>query len=159
LSDTDDVRQVDRLRHLGSMGSVPVGTQVFVHEDGIVYIGVGTTTPKIAERIGWDQENIWMPEHVLQYVQLRHAPVVDPVTTAAFVLRHPMSVHQDRGSRHLTYFLVDAAVIREQGFLQSSSSRFVDAIVELRYVPGGSILRLFHLSPRNRNQGGMQLWP
>ena len=71
----------------------------------------------------------------------------------------PLSVHKDRERENVTYFIVDGASLRGSGLLRSNSTRYVDAAVELRQVPSGNVLRLFHLSPRDQNQGGMQLWP
>lgn len=59
-------RRVPHLRDLGTIPAVPIGTRVMVDEDQKAYIGVGFTSPEIANRLGWDQENIWMPEHALQ---------------------------------------------------------------------------------------------
>lgn len=47
------------------MDVMPVGTRVYVEEDGIRYIAVGNTTPQIAQLLGWTQANVWMPEHAL----------------------------------------------------------------------------------------------
>ncbi|WP_238538461.1 hypothetical protein [Nitrolancea hollandica] len=132
---------------------------MMVDEDQKAYIGVGFTSPEIANRLGWDQENIWMPEHALQWIQANHATLSDPIGAAHIILNHPRSVHQDLQSDDGIYFITDAEELRSGGLLKSRSTRYVDAVVRFEWVSDGAFLRPFHLSPRKRNQGGFQLWP
>lgn len=156
---TAEPQRVSRLRDLGLMGPVPVGTRVVVEEDEVIYTGVGITNPEIARRIGWSHANIWVPGHVLTRIAARPLPFVDTVSVASMIMQRPTSVHQGTRQFNHIYCIVDADVVRREGLLLSRSARYVDAVVELRHVSGGTILRLFHLSPRGKNQGGMQLWP
>jgi hypothetical protein len=159
MTGNDAPRRVEQLRDLGTMEPVPAGTRVYVEEDHTTYISAGTTTPAIAQRIGWEHANIWIPDHVLIRMTARPLPFVDIISVASIVMRRPSSVHQGTRQTNHVYFIVEASVIRDAGLLLSRSARFVDAVVELRHVSGGNILRLFHLSPRGKNQGGAQLWP
>lgn len=148
------------LRDLGTMGLVPAGTQVQVAEDGFLYIAVGNTSPHIAQRLGWTQANIWMPEHVLRDIMGKRSWIIpDPVAAAALILAIPVTVRKDQRPDDAVRFIVEATELRRRGLLQSASTRYVDTLVELREAPGGNLLRLFHLSPRGKNQGGEQLWP
>ena len=78
--------RVSRLRDLGEMPAVAIGTRVFVDEDEHVHIGVGSTTAEIAARLGWRQENGWMPEHVERGIRLKHRVIRDPIATVVLVL-------------------------------------------------------------------------
>ena len=142
------------------MELVPVGTRVFVHEDGITYIGVGNASSEIAERIGWTQVNVWMPEHVYTYALTKRSRIFPkPALLASSILTHPDSVHRAVRRNDAWYFITSGTALRDRRVLTSESTRYVDAAIELRHVSGGSVLRLFHLSPRNRNYGGEKLWP
>ncbi len=152
------IDRVSRLRDLGDMPPVAIGTRIFVEEDAHLYIAVGSTTAEIAERLGWVQENVWLPEPVEKRIQLKHRVIRNSVAAAAFVLGNPSGVHQGRHPDEW-YFIIDAGIIRDEGLLQSSSTRYVDAVVELRSAHGGAYLRVFHLSPRKKNHGGIHLWP
>lgn len=157
----DDTEHVVRLSDLAGMNFVHVGTRVIVQEDGIAYYNVGLIPNDIAQRIGWLRStNVWMPEHVVQYVlDKRSNAFPNPVLLAAALIEAPSSVHQDTRWPDARYFFGDGDILRERGVLHSASTRYVDAAIELRQVPGGSLLRLFHLSPRRQNLGGKQLWP
>lgn len=98
------------------MPAVAIGTRVFVEEDESVYISVGNTTAEIAARLGWTQENVWMPEHALKWNRTWHPVILDPPGTAALVLRHADSVHEDQKyPQNAWYFLVDGDVLRTAG--------------------------------------------
>jgi hypothetical protein len=160
LGGNDDAHQVERLRDLGALDPLPVGTRVRVHEDGILYIGIGNALPEVAAHIGWGQANVWMPEHVYRYsVAKRSSIFPEPALLASSVLTHPDSVHRDVRRNDAWYFITSGTVLRDRRVLTSESTSYVDAAIELRRVSGGSVLRLFHLSPRNRNYGGEKLWP
>lgn len=151
-----------RLRQLADLLAEPrlsAGRRLLVEEDGIVHISVGRVRPEIGERLGWTYENVWMPEHVLRYIEMQHAVITDPIVATATILQQPASVHEDRVDPTKRYFVMDAAELRGLGLLTSQSTRYVDAVVELRQVPGGNLPRLFHRGPRKRNRGGRQLWP
>lgn len=155
----EDIRRVAYLRDLGAMDLVAAGTQVMVEEDGVIHTSIGNTIPEIARRLGWFHANIWIPDHVVARIEARPLPFADTVLVASAVVQRPTSVHQGTRQPNHVYFIVDANVVRSEGLLLSRTARYVDAVVELRRVSGGTILRLFHLSPRDKNQGGMQLWP
>lgn len=155
-----DPRRLTHLSDLAREPAIPVGSRVLVAEDGHIYISIGNTTPAIAARLGWTQANVWMPEHVLTGINWRHPVIIDPITSASRVLQAPLSVHEDpRGRPDHSYWIIPAQALRNEGLLASRSTRYVDAVVELRYVGESGLLRIFHLSPRSRNQGGLQLWP
>lgn len=157
--DASHDRQVEHLRDLGTMEILPAGTRVLCTEDGIVYIHVGRVSQEIARKIAWPDSNIWMPDHALLQISLRHSELLDVVTVASLVVRQLESVHPGQRAAEHRYLIVDASAVRDQGLLRSTSARFVDAVVELRPVSGGSILRMFHLGPSHRNKGGPPLWP
>lgn len=161
MSETDDTEHVVRLRDLARLDIRPVGSRVLIQEDGILYHSIGSVPDDIAYQIGWPSSmNVWMPEHVVQYVlDKRSNAFPSPVLLAATLIEAPLSVHLDTRWHDARYFFGDGDVLREREVLHSVSTRYVDAAIELRQVPGGSLLRLFHLSPRRRNLGGKQLWP
>jgi hypothetical protein len=138
---------------------VPVGTRVFVQEDGIIYTGVGQTRIEIASRLGWTQPNIWIPEDAFQDISHEHDVYTSVSLAASSVLQHPLSVYKGRGPP-FTSFVIEGDTLRDHGLLTSRSTQFVDAVVESRRSTGERMfLRLFHLSPATRNKGDMQLWP
>lgn len=159
MSDTEESESIPRLHQLGTMDRVPIGTRVYVEEDGFIYIGVGNTSSQMARRLGWTQANIWMPEHVESSILLKHRVFPNPVVSAQVVLTNPSSVHNDRRGPGFIYFFVTAERLREAELLTSRSTDFVDGVVELRHVSGGQVLRFFHLAPVDRNKGGRQIWP
>lgn len=147
------------LGELATEVSVPVGTRIFVEEDGIIYTSVGQTRPEIASRLGWTQPNIWLPSPALRDMRIYHEVIVDHINAAALALQNPFSVHEGRDEGQY-YFFLYAELFREAGLLTSRSTRFIDAVVQLREtIDGSKLLRLFHLSPATRNKGGRQLWP
>lgn len=149
-----------RLRDLGTIEAVQVGTRVAVEEHGILYIAVGNTTSQITQRLGWMQANVWMPEHILRAIVAKRGwIIVDPVAAASLVLANPVTVRNNERPNNAVRFIADATELRRHHLLRSASTRYVDTLVELREVPDGNLLRLFHLSPRSKNQGGEQLWP
>lgn len=141
------------------MAVVPVGIRILVDEDRNVYVSIGNTTAEIRERLGWTQQNVWMPEHVEQYILRKHGVFSDPIAIAHAVLSTPTSVHLDSYEEDQFYFVVGRDRLIEQGFALSDGISMVDAMVELRQVQDTELLRFFHLSPRDRNRGGLQLWP
>ena len=58
------MEEVATLAELAIAPSLEVGTRVLVREYGYVYISVGNTLPEIRSRLGWTQDNVWMPDHV-----------------------------------------------------------------------------------------------
>jgi hypothetical protein len=142
------------------MEPMPVRTQVLVEEDGFLYIALGNTSPPIAQRLGWTQANVWLPEHaLLAILRKRGWVILDPVAAATEVLAHPIIVRRDQRPDDAVCFIAEPSNLRQLGLLRSETTRYVDALVELRKVPGGNLLRLFHLSPRDNDEGGEQLWP
>jgi hypothetical protein len=160
LPNTDGTRQVDRIVELGSLEPVSTGTIIQVAEDGYDYTCVGHIPSDIASHINWPTNQVWMPQHVIADVQSKRGWIIlDPVAVASLVIHRPDSAWKDTRSDNAVRFVVGANGIREPGLLNSVSTRFVGAIVELRKVPGGSVLRLFHLSPQTSEQKGTKLWP
>ena len=152
-------RRVEHLHDLGTMDLVPVGTRVYVEEDGIAYIGVGSTTLIIAQHVGWTLSNVWIPDHVEMRIVVKHGVFPSIVAAAHAVLSDPISVHVHNRGQNFFYFFTEGERLRDEGLLTSRSTDFVDGVVELRHVSGGNVLRLFHLAPTDRNKGGRQLWP
>ncbi|HET7037320.1 MAG TPA: hypothetical protein VFI42_16665 [Thermomicrobiaceae bacterium] len=151
-------RRLQRLAELATLPGVPVGTRVYVVENDLVYRSAGTTRPEIAARLSWTQANVWMPDDRIEAMREKRV-FPDPVVTANLLLRDPDSVHlSDRGP-NMIYFLARGAKLRMAGALTSSSTRYVDLVVELRVAGPDLWLRLFHLSPTGRNKGGRQVWP
>lgn len=158
----EDQEPLPRLRSLGELAttpSVPVGTQVFVEEDGIIYTGVGQRRPDIVLHLGWSQPNIWLPSHAQRKMERDHDVILDHVSVASFVLQNSVGVQVGQ-EQDTYYFIVGASPVRAMGLLTSRSTRFVDLVVQSRQASDGRrFLRLFHLSPATRNKGGRQLWP
>lgn len=131
------MRRIAHQRELGET-ILPVGTPVYVDELREIFYSVGSTTPAISRRLGWTAGGVWMPEAVLN---------------------QPISVHEGRKDPAKRYFVVEGETLRALGLLASRSTRYIDAVVEWHQVPGGTYLRLFHLSPRKWNRGGKRSWP
>ena len=149
---------------LGTLPTLPVATVVELpRPDGMTwrYHSVGTTTSAIAARLGWGQSNVWLREiERNRMLAIRARPIFPNLEEAiALVLTHPDSVHEALGDPTSVYFVVAGSALRQRGLLASRSTHLVDAIIEARRVEGGSYLRLFHFSPRDRNRGGRRLWP
>lgn len=160
MPSNNDPQKVTHLHNLGALDLVPVGTRVYVEEDEIAYIGVGSIPVSIRDRIRWPRSNVWMPEHVLDDVLGKRGQILsDPPAAAAIILSQPRAIWKDNRLQEAKCFVIDGETLREQGLLGSTSTRYVDAIVEFRYVPGGFLMRLFHLSPRKGLPGGTPLWP
>lgn len=160
MSSTDNTQHVEYLRDLGALEHVPVGTRVLVHEDGIAYTCAGQVTARIAIHMGWPSSNVWIPEHVLADINSKRGWIVlAPLEVAYPAVSRPDSVWKDTRATNAASFLIEASIVRGLGLLASNSARYVDVIVELRQVPGGNLLRLFHISPRTREQRGIRLWP
>ncbi len=159
MEDTELLRRLERLTDLAIEPHVPVGTRVFVEEDGTIYTGVGQTRPEVAAHLGWTQPNVWLPLHAQRKMERDHDVILDHISVASFVLQNSVSV-QVGHERDSYYFIVAASQVRELGLLSSRSTRFVDLVVQSRQASDGrKFLRLFHLSPATRNKGGRQLWP
>ncbi|CAN5120191.1 hypothetical protein BH23CHL1_BH23CHL1_21980 [soil metagenome] len=157
--DNKEIPSLGRLADLVGHPPAPVTTRVLIEEDHWIYICVGQARADIAATLGWNDENIWMPEHVLRYVSERHPVILNPVRAFSVLLQQALTVHEDRKDKNHRYFIVDGETLRADGLLSSQTVRYVDAVVEWRHVPDGRIMRAFHLSPNKRNQGGQQLWP
>jgi hypothetical protein len=130
-----------------------------VEEDASIYTSVGRTTDEIARRIGWTQANVWIPEHARQDMLEKHKVISDPMAASNLILLNPLGVWMLDGNSTYRLFFAGATMLREAGLLGSRTTRYVDAIIEARSVENGSVLRLFHLSPRKKNYGSIQLWP
>jgi hypothetical protein len=157
--DRGDIPSVKRLADLDTIRPLHMGTEVRVAEDGWRYFCIGHVQPEVAERVGWLHQNVWMPDHVVLGVRTKHDVLRDPVLTGSVILSKPSSVHVSLRSQSECYFIMNADRLRERELLASKSVELVDAVVELRQVSGGKLLRLFHLAPTTRNRGGRQLWP
>jgi len=83
----------------------------------------------------------------------------DLLAAVEALLLFASSVHTDRELEQEAYFVITGDSLRERGLLKSRTAPFVDGVVELRQVQGGSYLRLFHFGPARRVKGGNQLWP
>lgn len=156
---TGGIDRVTRLRDLGEISAIAIGTRVFVVEDEHIYIGVGNSTAEIASRLGWSQQNVWLPEHVHQNLLWRHPEIKKPIDCMASILRDPETVNAEPGQPAYFRFLVDAVTVRTAGFVTSRTMKRVDVIVEFRQVDGGSLLRAFHLAPTRHPARGLRLWP
>lgn len=141
------------------MPFVAVGTRVFVDEDRNIYIGIGNTTMEIAERLGWTQENVWLPSFHERYIEENHPEFPDPLQAVRRVLSQPHSVYDVPEQPTQTQFFATGDSLRVRGLLISRSVRYVDVLVELRQVLGGSYLRVFHLSPKRHPKEGRRRWP
>lgn len=147
------------LRDLGTMDIVPVGTRVRVDEDGISYVGIGTSAPVIRHHLRWPLSNVWLPEHAELTIIEKHGVFPNVPAAAHHILTDPLSVHHDGRGPNFVYFFTAGDRMRAVGLLTSRSTSFVDGVVELRHVTGGTVLRLFHLAPTDRNKGGQRVWP
>ncbi len=75
------------------MPAVAIGTRIFVEEDAHLYIAVGSTTAEIAERLGWTQENVWLPLLAGRYIEKNHPEFPDPLHAIQCVLSQPRVVY------------------------------------------------------------------
>jgi hypothetical protein len=157
--DEDHNVSIATLAELGARLHDPVGVRVFVEEDRTVYTSVGRTTDEIAWRIGWTQSSVWIPEHARQDMLEKHGVIRDPIVASSLVLLNPLGVWKRDGQPTCWLFFADSTMLREADLLGSRTTRYVDAIIEARPVKNGTVLRLFHLSPRKKNYGSIQLWP
>ena len=124
------------------------------------YVCVGCATPEVRAILGWSQENVWLRQEELDYILSKRPGLLTSLPAAtAFVLEHPLSVHETPRASGTTYFIVEGHGLLSAGLLQSSRTNLVDLVVETRYVFGGTYLRVTHFSPTRRNFGGRQLWP
>jgi len=148
---------------LGTMSPQAPGTVVVrVAPGGEVwrFISVGRPDPAVRAALGWYQENVWLRQEELDYILSKRQGLVTSLPAAiAFVLEHPLSVHENPSAVGTAYFIVDGHGLRSAGLLQSMRTRLVDLVVETRRVSGGAYLRVTHFSPTRRNFGGRQLWP
>ena len=159
MSSSDDTRHVERLSDLGALEHVPVGTRVFVHEDGNDYTCTGNIALHIANNLGIPAACVWIPDHASTRIIARHRVFRSVAMCAHVLLTEPASVHRDNRMQSSFYFFQPASILREQNLLSSRSATYIDGVVELRHVTGGHLLRLFHLAPTDKNKGGEQLWP
>ncbi|HVX28846.1 MAG TPA: hypothetical protein VHA53_00095, partial [Nitrolancea sp.] len=132
--------RVATLAELGASTRQLAGTRVLVDEDGLIYTSVGGTTDEIADRLGWEQRHVWMPDHVLSTIRGRHTIFVDPIAAASVLFQRPNGVYSDLRGQHIRVFLATASLLRDRGLLTSKSTRYVDAILEERRVENGYIL-------------------
>jgi hypothetical protein len=155
----DHVFRVATLAELGARAGDAVGTRVIVDEDGLTYTSAGGTTEEIVKRLDWQRRHVWIPDHVLANIRVRHTVFTDPVAAANLVLLRPSGVYSDLRGQNIRVFFAMAAILRDGGLITSQSARYVDAILEERRVENGYIVRLFHLSPRSNYPRGVRLWP
>jgi len=144
---------------LGTLPGMPVGAEVEVEENGQRFIGVGSPRREIALRLGWTQDNVWLPQSALSRMLSRRSIFPDLLAAVEALLLFAFSVHTDREFEQGAYFVITGDSLRERGLLKSRTAPFVDGVVESRQVQGGSYLRLFHCGPARRVKGGNQLWP
>jgi hypothetical protein len=155
---------ISREAELGTLPTLPVGAVAELpRPDGSTwrYYGVGRTAPVVAGRLGWTRNNVWLREVERDWLLRRRArPIFPKLEEAiAYVLGQPDSVHEALGDPASAYFVAGGEALRQRGLLTSRSTVLVDAIIEAHKADGGSYLRLFHFSPRDRNRGGRRLWP
>lgn len=156
----DPQLNVSSLLELVQLTSHKPGSVVTVEEEGHRYRAAGNLRSDIAERIGWEHSNVWMPENVYEdLIEARTGAFESPINVAAELLSGPDSVHEDSRQPHSLYLIASGVRLRERGVLTSRSIRYVDAVIEFRPVGTLILPRLFHLSPRKRNHGARQLWP
>jgi hypothetical protein len=141
------------------MSAVAIGTRFFVEEDAHLYIAVGNTTAEIAERLGWTQQNVWLPLLAGRYIEKNHPEFPDPLHAIQCVLAQPRAVYDVPGQPTQIQFFTTADSLRAVGLITSRSARFVDVLVEFRQVLGGRYLRVFHLSPMRQPKKGRRRWP
>lgn len=137
-----------------------MGSIVWVADPEVAFRAVGNLTDRIARTVGWTHQNVWMPDHVYSdLADARGLPFVNPIEVAAAMLDGPISVHRDKRQANALYLIASGQTLRERSVLLSRSVLYVDAVIELRQINDMVLPRLFHLSPRKRNHGGVQLWP
>jgi len=138
---------------------MPAGTRVEIGDTGQRFVGVGGIRPEIVSRLDWVPGNVWIPEPALVRMLSRRSVFPDLLAAVQALLLFASSVHVDRELEQGAYFVIAGDLLREKGLLVSRSAAFVDGVVELRQVTGGSYLRLFHFGPTKRVKGGTQIWP
>lgn len=160
MSKRSESEVIRNVRELVRLPALRVRTEVLVEEENLGYVCVGNFSLPVRQAIEWPYANVWMPLHVHTYLLQKRADVfADIAHAAAGVLEDAVSVHRDRLPGNYLYVLTEARNLRGRGVLRSRTTRYVDAVIELRTISGVTIPRLFHLSPRDRNQGRKQLWP
>jgi len=134
------------------------GTRVWIVGTEYMFHCAGRVRLEVAEVLGWEHKNVWIPEPALQYMVRRHPEFIDHVRAMSLVFANPISVHMKEERINQYRFFSDAAPLRDAQVLASSSVRTVDALIELRQAGGQAYLRAFHLSPTRKLQG-VKLWP
>jgi hypothetical protein len=161
--DIPGVIRIDDESELGTLPTLMPGTVAErITSDGHVwrYINTGSPTSAVRSALGWTQENVWIREQEFNYIASKRPGFVVSLPAAiAHVLAHPLSVHDNPRASGTVYFVAAADDLRTVGLVQSRRARFVDLVVEVRRVLGGTFLRVTHFSPATRSFGGRQLWP
>jgi hypothetical protein len=103
---------------------------VHILEDGVTYACVGALPDSFVTRLNWPTGNVWMPDHAITWVSMRHAVLNDPARCAGTVITNADSIHIDSNYPDYRYFILEADPLRSVGLLTSRSTRFVDAVVE-----------------------------
>ncbi|CCF82954.1 hypothetical protein [Nitrolancea hollandica] len=114
------------------MPPAAIGTRIFVEEDAHLYIAVGSTTAEIEGRLGWVQQNVWLPLLAGRYIEKNHPEFPDPLHTIQCVLSQPRAVFDVPEQPTQIQFFATADSLRAFGLITSRSARFVDVLVEYR---------------------------
>ncbi len=150
------VQYEDELRTLVTQ---PVGTTIFVEETLERLLAVGNVAPHSASKRWWMQQSVWIPDHALRRITVKHPIFTDHLTAMCAVLGEPIGVYAGQQIPNSMLILALGDTLRKQGLLQSKSVPLVDAVIEFRLVAGGVYLRSFHFAPATRNRGGIRLRP
>jgi len=151
-----NVQHEDELRTLATQ---PFGTMILVEETQETLIAVGNVAPHAITKLRWMQQNVWIPDHALRRITIKHPIFTDHLAAMRAVLEEPIDVYTGEQKPNSMLVLARGDTLRGRGLLQSKSVALVDAVIEFRPVEGGTYLRLFHFAPATRNQGGIRLWP
>jgi hypothetical protein len=158
-NDARNVRVFGRLADLASDVRFPAGTLVRVEETHELFHSVGTTLPIIADRLGWTQGSVWLPESAMRRMEINHPEFADPVQAIGIVLTHPIAVCDVPDVPNQVQFFADAQRLRQERLVRSRSIRTVDVLIELRRAADDIYLRAFHLSPMRKPKEGRLRWP
>jgi hypothetical protein len=150
------VQHEDELRTLAAQ---PIGAAIFVEETQESLLAVGNVVPHSASKLWWMQQCVWIPDHALRRITMKHPIFTDHLAAIRAALDEPIGIYTGEQLPNGVLILALGDTLRKQGLLQSRSVTFVDAVIEFRSVTGGMYLRLFHFAPASRNRGGIRLWP